>query len=417
MVFYPYYRLSPNGSYLRIGLGLFALLLIFRYIETDKRYLLMVTGLILGQSFLFSQEVAFCAIITVGSILLLKKLFRATWSHLVREYLFLGMGFIISVAPLLIYFLMNDALHPFFGNMYEYPRLVTLGYGAIPFPDLAEFFRTPMAPLVFDNYWIIFLYILTALYIIPILSLKKVDNTALLILSLFLFGILLFRTALGRASLEQAAHVAPPALLLLMIFLDKAISVISSNKPRLIILGASLSAIGIISFFGVLFTKSHAYEGALHHTLNDIFHIHKKWVRIPMGQTLPQIERAGVQFNPSTAKTLVTIKSFLDKHTMPGEYVYFFPNEAAYYFVFNRNNPTRFAFSYHAVTIKHRLELISDLDKRRPRFLVYSLNTWRVDRIPENIQIPEVVEYINRKYRPYFNADNVVILKRRERSE
>ena len=98
--------------------------------------------------------------------------------------------------------------------------------------------------------------------------------------------------------------------------------------------------------------------------------------------------------------------------TKPGDYVYFFPNEAIYYFLFNRNNPTRYASAYLAVTADHRRELVADLELNRPRYVIYSLKTWRMDDIGETIQVPEVVNYLRRAYRPVVNLGDVVVLER-----
>ena len=97
---------------------------------------------------------------------------------------------------------------------------------------------------------------------------------------------------------------------------------------------------------------------------------------------------------------------------MPGSFVYFFPNEPLYYFLFNRRNPTAFNTSYLAATRKQRLEIIADLEKNMPRFVIYSLATWRIDDIPEEVQEPEVVAYLHEKYRRYLDMGNVLALKR-----
>jgi nickel-dependent lactate racemase len=106
------------------------------------------------------------------------------------------------------------------------------------------------------------------------------------------------------------------------------------------------------------------------------------------------------------------ISSFIQANTIPHEYVYFFPNEAAYYFFFDRHNPTRYAAVYHAITREHRLELVADLEKKKPRFVVYSMTTARIDGISENIQAPEVVEYLHKEYNLYLDLKDIRILKR-----
>ena len=106
---------------------------------------------------------------------------------------------------------------------------------------------------------------------------------------------------------------------------------------------------------------------------------------------------------------------YLDANTKSGEYVYFFPNEAAYYFLLDRNNPTRYAMSYFAITSSQRRELVSELEINKPTYVVYSRQTWRIDDIQAKVQVPEVISYLNDKYKITRNLGNVVIAKRIER--
>jgi hypothetical protein len=130
------------------------------------------------------------------------------------------------------------------------------------------------------------------------------------------------------------------------------------------------------------------------------------------GLRISDLKRGDVLFDHSTAETLRKIYNFLETNTTPGEYTYFFPNEAAYYFLFNRNNPTRYFGAYQAVTRKQRCELVLDLEKNRPRYVIYSLDTWRIDNILEDRQVPEVFEYLRKEYRPDTYLKEVLVLKR-----
>ena len=69
---------------------------------------------------------------------------------------------------------------------------------------------------------------------------------------------------------------------------------------------------------------------------------------------------------------------------------------------------------YFAITSAQRSELIADLEEERPRFVFYSRHTWRVDDIQEQVQIPEVVEYLHAKYRLRDDFGDVVVLERED---
>lgn len=138
----------------------------------------------------------------------------------------------------------------------------------------------------------------------------------------------------------------------------------------------------------------------------------KKWSLRKTGVEIPELQKGGIFFESQAALSIIKIKEFLDVNTGRGDYVYFFPNEAAYYFLFDRTNPTRYAISYVAATREQREEIVMDLEKNRPEYLIYSKKTWRIDNISETVQVPEVVEYLNKRYKPVMDLEDVQIAKR-----
>jgi hypothetical protein len=107
------------------------------------------------------------------------------------------------------------------------------------------------------------------------------------------------------------------------------------------------------------------------------------------------------------------IGNALDRYTKRGDHVLFFPNEAAYYFLFERRSPTRYVNAYYAVTTAHRLEMVADLEQRRPAYVVYSLGDSRIDNIPEEIQVPEVVNYLYQHYMLAEDLGGALLLRRK----
>jgi hypothetical protein len=124
-------------------------------------------------------------------------------------------------------------------------------------------------------------------------------------------------------------------------------------------------------------------------------------------------KRGGILFDPTTAERLKGISRFLQENTTPGEYTYFFPNEAGYYVLFNRNNPTRYPCAFHAATRAQRVELIGDLEQKKPKYIFHSLSTAHIDGIPDEIQFPEVVAYLKTKYVLDSEPGDILILKRK----
>jgi len=307
----------------------------------------------------------------------------------------------------------KGAFVPFLDAFLGYPRLIMLGYACLPFPPFKAFIANPFGTSLFF-YWPIFVYIACTLLVVPPLLSGKANRDQLLKVSLLIFGVLLFRIALGRSEWGNILKVLPPAILLLFLIIDTSLTGIFKARFRFLkVAHGALICILVLSTAVVVF-RTTALSNRFASTMNGIVSLSDKWSRADDrgGYPVPSIERGGITYDAETARALAAIRNFLEANTQPGDYVYFFPNEAAYYFLFNRNNPTRYSFSYTAVTTAQRKELVDDLERRKPQYVVYSRNTWRVDDIMEDEQVPEVVRYVQDNYRMYQNLGDVMIARR-----
>ena len=410
LTFYTYYTsdVSVNGTELRVALGILPLLLAYQ--SNGKRYHLLGAGVIAGQSLLFSQEVGICSVLSVIAFSIVDNLVERNWRSFIKEIGLLFIGCAASVTPMLIFFSLNGALMPFLTDLYEYPKLVTLGYGSLPFPAFKDFAKNPFSDVLF-YYWPILSYMFVSIYLFLLIFMRKIDKGLALRVSLLVFGVLLFRTALGRSDEFHIRFAYAPAFLTLFLSLDKAITGIFKNKERHLRAGSLIIAILIVGFSALLYSQTNI-RASISSGLKDLARLHEKFTIADQGYEIPSIERGGIFFDPSTASSIMQMDFFLRSNTSPGDYVYFFPNEAAYYFLFNRNNPTRYSMSYLAVTSAQKRELVAQLEQKKPEYIIYSLRTWRIDGINEDIQVPEVVRYMRKKYGIYRQFEDFLVLKR-----
>jgi hypothetical protein len=405
--------LTANLTYLRVALGFVPIVLTYLYIEQGVKTKLVFAGAVLGQSILFSQEVGICAVLAVLIILVAMRRSEYEISGFCRDIGYLMAGGVVSVLPMLAYFASKGALLTFYNNLFAYPQLVRLGYGAVAFPDFRELYQNPLSNWKLFPYLVIFVYLASALYLIPMLVLKRRDNNTLLRLSLLVFGAILFRVALGRSDYTHISFVSQPAFLLIFLFLDDTMAglkILFSRSALIVHLAVALFILSAMFLLPVNSSYDKMWNTLKLHfnTFPTIFTVYRS------GAFVSQVPRAGIFFDDVTAKSISDIENFLTQHTHPGDYVYFFPNEAAYYFLFDRKNPTRYVLSYFAITRQQRLELISDIDKNRPEYVIYSRNTWRVDDIMERVQVKEVCDYIERMYSPIVDYGDIVVLKRQK---
>jgi hypothetical protein len=376
---------------------------------------LLIAGLLTGQSLLFSQEVGVCSLFSQLTYLFLNRFPGKDWKEGGKEILILLTSIFFSVLPLLTFFYFKGALPAALKNIYENPKYFALGYGNLPFPGLRDFLITPTADGVLFAYWIIFVHVVSAIFLLSSAFLFPNTRSRSLKICVLLFGILLFRSFLGRSDGHHAHFVSPPVFLLVFLLLDDTWRNFR-NRPFAFLKAGSVlwGAVLLLPLF-FLFSRPEALKNPIREVITDTIHLRQK-VSLPAeGYRLPEIQRGGILFDPTTAERLKKIYRFLQKNTISGEYTYFFPNEAGYYFLFNRSNPTRYPCAFHAATRAQRVELIGDLELKKPKYIVQSLSTAHIDGITEEIQVPEVVAYLKKEYDLDTAQGDILILKRKRK--
>lgn len=399
---------SANTSLLRMALALFTLGSIAFWIDTRKQCWCWVGGLVLGQSFLFSQEVAVCAL-GAGSVMTYLDALERSGRHAsaLRSTAILWGITLLSMSPMLLYLLAHGAGAAMLDSLIGYPKLVMLGFGAQPFPSMRDWLQGSFR-YHWIHYAVIVIYSGSAIALVIAWTNGMRSSRLLWGIGLTLFGIVLFRQALGRSCTEQTIKVMLPAVFLSALWLDEAwLHVCAWEKSRTA--GIVASVLGTLVLFNLvmgigydpLIRGSFMTGWRIGTTLDGKFSVDPKLMFHP---------RIGFALDPQTQLSVSEIGAFLVSSTVPSEPVYFFPNEAAYYFVFDRPNPTRYAISYFATPYDRQREVIRDLETRRPRFVIFSKLTWRVDNIPEGVQLPLIVDYLNKNYRPIASMKTVEIL-------
>jgi hypothetical protein len=414
LIFCPLYFLSPNCSYLRVALGMLPLLCAYHYLHSGKKALLIASGGAISLSLLFSQEAGICSGAAVVCCMILHAAAANDYKKLPGKMILIACGGAATLAPMMIYFFVKDAMGPVFAMLYNYPKLAALGSANLPIPSFATFLAAPLKEESLLYYGIIGVYACSAAFLMPLLLTGRLTRENILTASLLVFGALLFRSALGRSDQYHVYYVSQPAFLLMFLAFDRAVAGVRKRLPISARAGNALVSAGLLLFIFLLFNHSHNLRSSFHSVVQDIRHFSKKWTRDMNGVEVRSLTRGPILFEPVTAAAIEKIQAFLDSHSAPGDYVYFFPNEAAYYFLFNRANPTRYAYAWWAITTEYRRELAADLEKNKPRYIIYSLNTWRYDGLAEEQMVPEVVSYIRQRYRQVRDMGSFLILQRND---
>lgn len=217
--FAPLLGASPNTTYLRVIAGICSILFGYLYLETGKKHLIALSGGVTGLSFFFSQEVGVCAFLALAALLTIEHAKNGQWRGIAKDFSLFSCGCVLSVAPLLAYLYAADSLSSFLRSISEYPRFFSLGYAGLLFPDFHYFISAPFSGDGIFFYWIIFMYILAAVCLIPLVLLGINGKRSILKLTILIFGVLLYRTALGRSDAYHALQASHPAFFLFFFLL------------------------------------------------------------------------------------------------------------------------------------------------------------------------------------------------------
>lgn len=404
-----------DAGFLRVILALLPLLCLYAGSRPCRSRSIFAAGAWLAVSALYSQEAGLCALIASALFLLLEARGPGGARRLAPSLVVLTAGICLFLLPVAGYFHRAGALGALLDNLYGFPKLMTLGYAALPFPSLAAFFSSPVNGGAFLPYWTIGIYLAAAADNAVQLILSGRDRALHLRAALLVFGLLLFRVALGRSDESHFYFASLPAVLLCVLMVDDAVRGMAGSWRAAKIGKIFYVTVLSCSLFS-LFACSRAPRGRLLMAvgaLGDLAHPASRFTVEKGANAYPRVPRAGICLEPVLAEDLEKIGAAVERHSRAGDYVLFFPVEPAYYFLFNRRSPTRFVNAYFAVTSAQRWEMVADLERRRPEVVVYSLYDWRIDGIPEQVQVPEVVQYLSERYAPVETVGSVAILRRK----
>ena len=362
----------------RVGLGLAAA-------AAFARGRPAATGALLAAALAYSQEVgiACAAGVAAGSLATREPLRAWAWT---------AAGAAGVLAPIGVYLAAQGALGATLDNLFLFPRTRLLGFGALPFPALAptaESLRAWFVPAVL---------VATGFATATKLLRGARDARTRTEVALFVFGALLFSGALSRPDDTHFAFAAPPVLLLLAGRLEEAALALASAKHRL------AGAAGLL--FGAAALAPWAGIGL--------------WNAISLVTPVPEayrpldLARGGGALLPAPfAASLEAITRAIQLRVAPGEPFWAFPNEALLYFLADRPQATRYPLGLFAVTRAQRQELVADLERTRPRYAAVYLYAPRVDDIPYDVALPELLAYLTTHYEPEESFGSFALWRRK----
>jgi hypothetical protein len=394
---------------LRVGLALLAFIFFFLWLQSDRRSWCVPCGIAAGISVLFSQEygAAFLLAAAVG--------FAVRRDH--RAALIFAAGLAAVVAPTLLYYAVHGALGPMLHDIATYPRYVMAGYANLPFPLLLPSLPLDLSELGSRKSAILRLsYAVPAVCVAglvlsvgisridwrrPLASLREAaarlerDPVRLAVFLMALFGLVSFRSALGRSDLSHLQVAMPGAIAVVCVGVDRTLDLWRAGRglrPLAVSRTALLAAFLLLGGF--------------------------VQISAPVTDAVQSIRVATklVRFghHPRGSRRVLRVMRWVQLNTALGEPVLFLPNDAAYYYLADRPNPIRFVLGHQIVGDDHRREVLSDLRSHPPRYVVWDHDALVVDEIPhEQVFGGEIMRWFEANYEEEARLGSVEILRRK----
>lgn len=419
---------SVNGTMLRITIGMAPIYAWYRWSLTGRSRWLWLSGVAAGLIVFYSQEVGISAVLAVGAVLALQGIQGPRQSAVRALTRFLA-GVMVGMLPVVLAFAKVGAVEPLFANLISYPRYAMLGYAAFPYPSLLNTCQTLIADpsvgtlrsfvaVLFIAYWPIVLYASILLFVLIRALIARCTLYDLALFGLACFGLLFYRSALARSGMDKNGTVFPPGMVLSMVLMYELYQArrqaLQHHRQRwgLVSLYTGIGGclIAGLTAYG-LWTANFSLHAALDRTIHKVIDGPAAYRRAGW-QPFHLKQFKGLYGPPDWVARLEQVISYVQTHTKPNDYIFVFPNEPVYYFLTERLNPTRFGNTYIAVIHAHRVEIVEMLEQKRPMYVIYSLDTWRMDNIPEDIQVPELTTYLRQHYQTETEISGTRILRR-----
>ncbi len=336
-------------------------------------------GIVAGVSLLFSQEFGLAFTLVAGLAFAL----HLAW----RPAACFGVGAALVILPVFGWYAAHDALLPMLREIVGYPAYVVAGYAKLPFPALAS-----QLPIEFSDwgtrellahqigYGVPAICVGAALLALPISKLDwraprasiaracaalRADPTRTAVLLLAVFGMLAFRTALGRSDLKHLLDPLPAAAVLLVVAADRLLAGWRSARIAPSVAAWRGAALALLVLH-VGFTLVPTPLRDLRATLRTNAAIWRDG-RAPVGDPL-----------------VTQVARWVQLETEVGEPVLFLPNNGAYYYLADRPSPIRFVMGHQIVTQAHRDEVLAQLRADPPRTFVWDEAAFRVDGLSDS---------------------------------
>ena len=369
----PVNSFTPFAVWHGILASLVALLLVLKFTETNKRHWAFLAGIASALIILSRHDQGFYFIIAVLIYAILVK-FYLKYISPGRLLGFWTFGILAVMIPLLMFWLVCGAFPYMFRQLIIFPLYTYHETSSLAFPVfqgnlplrtnliIVSFYLTPIINFIV-TIWLIIKIVRKRFY---------ADHTH--IAFVLIISILFYCQSLTRTDIYHFFITLPPFFILLALTIEALTKIFNKKWISAVII---LTYLSITASF-ILYTKA-----------NFLPSVKEKMAEL-------SIERArGIKVHSiELAEKIEKVTKAIQMFSKPGDSILCLPYQPMLYFLSQRHNPTRWNYIWPGdQTAEEHKQLIEQADESHPAVVVLD------EKNEMNKYAPEIIEYINRKYK------------------
>ena len=424
VTFVPFW--SPRWGGIRFGLGFFILLgLVSSFTDTVNRKWLVVTGAISTFALLNSTEIGlfgmFSAIVCFAAVMYQGKLSAKDITMIAVPYI---AGAATVYLPFILYYAYAGAFGAYVQAVFfdiPFNHLSVFSQGGIPSFVPNSLSQVALADWILSYRFRIYLpaliYLGAVLYLVMAFTRKKIGRKEIILSVLTAYGIPLYLTGFRAIQGPQFESSIAPAILVACIALESLYEKARSLLYQRSFLWFPETKQGMVyavalycALVFVIFSENRTFGSLIGRVVSQVS-ISSNYQRNDTALVSLNLKRAGnIRLPEQQAREIEYTVNYILSHTASREPIFAFPDMGSYYFLADRPNICRYpAASYTFMMAKYRAELLQDLRKAAPRYVIFNVSRSALG-VDQDLY-PKVIQFLSTDYHVGVRYGNTLILR------
>lgn len=382
---------------MRYAWGILALWCAIKYFKRKKSIWILWAGIGAACGLLTSVEIGVASIVSILGVLTFSHAFKLQERKTFLKTLGMFLGGIAAVGlPYLFYLLATGSLYPFIESVYtvvfSLPKVINNRFASVYPTNLAELITAMVIPTGenFRHMTPLYTYVFYLVYLCHMLRQKKTEAVHWGLLSLTLYGGIIFYAAISNLWGARHEMALQPEKIVLFFIFERVYLLALEKRHGLMVYAAPVGThgknnikvclINALIFCFIVFSIGYSID-----RYNKRFFAVKFLKNLAAGRNMSEIkplagdesraltiERAKGMVVPSLqANELETVVHFIQENTKPGEIVFMYPELGAYSFFIDRPFLGRFPMAtFSWLNENWHKELFAQLTTLKPRVAV-----------------------------------------------